>query len=69
MADRNIVKGSLRFLHEVRAELARVVWPTWGSLAESTVVVLVLVMVFAIYLGVLDFGILNLVQYVIKGRG
>jgi preprotein translocase subunit SecE len=65
MADKNIVKGTWQFLYEVKAELGRVVWPTWSSLAESTIVVLILVVAFAIYLGALDFGLLKLVQYLL----
>jgi len=55
----------VRFFQEVKGELSRVVWPTIPSFLESTVVVLVLIVFFAIYLGVVDMGLTHLVQYII----
>lgn len=69
MTNKNLLRGTLQFLQEVKTELMRVQWPTPSSLVESTVVVLVLVVAFALYLGILDFGLLKFVQYVIKGYG
>ena len=59
----------VRFFHEVKVELAKVVWPKLGSWVESTVVVMVLVVAFAIYLGLVDFGLSKLVQVIIKSYG
>ena len=55
----------VRFFQEVKAELSRVVWPTIPSFLESTTVVLVLIVFFAIYLGVVDMGLAHLMQYII----
>ena len=63
------VKNVVQFVFEVRGELAKVVWPKFDSWVESTVVVLVLVVAFAIYLGLIDFGLLQLVQFIIKRYG
>lgn len=65
MAEKSVV----RFLYEVKGELGKIIWPTTASLVESTVVVMVLVVVFSIYLGVVDFGLTQLLQYIIKSYG
>ena len=49
------MKNVMRFLNGVKVEFARVVWPNKKELIGSTVVVLVLVFLFSIYLGSLDF--------------
>ena len=49
-----ILKNAVRFVYEVKNELAKVVWPKWDEFVGSTVVVLVFVFMSAIYLGLLD---------------
>jgi preprotein translocase subunit SecE len=44
----------LTFVNEVRAELKRVTWPTKDELIGSTIIVCILVIVFAIILGSMD---------------
>ncbi len=43
------------FIEETVAELKKVVWPTREQVAESTKVVLVSVLAFAVFFGVVDF--------------
>ena len=43
------------FIKEVRQELAKVIWPTWDDLVGSTVIVLIIIAAFSIYLGATDF--------------
>lgn len=43
-----------QFLREVRAELARIEWPKPDAFIGSTIVVLVLVALFALFLGGVD---------------
>ena len=45
----------VRYLHEVRAELARVDWPSRKELTGSTLIVLVVLMALALYLGAWDY--------------
>ena len=52
------------FLKEVRAELGKVTWPSFNELVGSTIVVLILVCFFAIYLGAIDFAFSRLAKYV-----
>ncbi len=49
-----MTKDITRFLAEVKAEMAKVVWPSWHDLVASTIIVLILVTIFAIYLGAVD---------------
>ena len=55
------------FLSDVRAETKRVSWPSWVQIKATTMVVLVTVAFFAIYLGGLDYlftqGVQALLQY------
>jgi len=44
-----------KFLLEVREEMGRVTWPTRDDIINSTMVVLFAVLVFAVFLGVVDF--------------
>ena len=56
------MKNVVRFLMETRAELLKVVWPSYSDFAGSTVVVLMLVVAFALYLGASDFLLMSLAQ-------
>ncbi len=45
----------VRYLHDVRAELARVDWPSRKELTGSTLIVLVVLIALALYLGAWDY--------------
>lgn len=60
-----IDKG-LQFLREVKIELKKVVWPTRKQTIGSTVVVLILTMIVALFLGMVDMGLSNLIRVVFK---
>ena len=47
-------KKLIKFLREVRLELKRVSWPTRKEITGSTGVVIVTVIIVAIYLGIID---------------
>lgn len=48
------MKNAAQFLKEVRTELARVEWPTWNEFVGATIVVLMVVFFFALFLGSVD---------------
>ena len=50
------------FLHQVKAELQKVTWPTRKETYGSTVVVIVLVLMVAVYLWVVDTGLSALIK-------
>ena len=51
------IKLFIQFLKEAKTELKKVSWPSRKETVASTVVVLVLVMLAAIYLGLVDLGL------------
>jgi len=63
------MKDVMQFVHGVRAELSKVVWPKWDEFVGSTVVVLVLVALFAVYLFSLDSAMSWLAGYVFEQYG
>ncbi len=54
------IKSVFQFLSGVNREFSKVVWPSRSELTGSTVVVLVLVLFFSLYLGIVDFVLAQL---------
>jgi preprotein translocase subunit SecE len=66
MLDVRETYGKVRqFFREVRAELKRVTWPTRKETVGSTSVVLILVMIMALFLGLVDIGLHELVRRIL----
>lgn len=59
----------MRFFSEVNVELSRVVWPKFDEFIGSTVIVLVIVAIFALYLGALDFVFTYLARLIFEQYG
>ena len=57
------------FLIEVKNEMAKVVWPKTDELVGSTVVVLILVAAFTIYLGSVDFVLARVTEWIFLKYG
>jgi len=55
-----------QFFREVAAEFRRVNWPSRAEVMRSTVVVLVVVVVLALYLGAVDVGLSKVVGVILK---
>ena len=51
----------VQFLHDVRAEMKRVSWPTLTHVQNTTIITLIAVIFFAIYLFVVDLGMTYLI--------
>jgi preprotein translocase subunit SecE len=60
-----IGKG-IQFLREVKIELKKVTWPSRKQTLGSTAVVIVLVMIIALFLGLVDIGLSSLVRLVLQ---
>ncbi|MBW4028939.1 MAG: preprotein translocase subunit SecE [Acidobacteria bacterium] len=45
----------IEFLHDVRSEMRKVVWPSKADVQSTTIVVLVTVFIFAAYFELVDF--------------
>jgi preprotein translocase subunit SecE len=61
------VQKIVQFLKEVRFELKRVTWPSRKETLAGTVVVLIIVMIVAFFLGIVDIGLAELIKMVLRG--
>ena len=55
-------EGVKQFLREVKTELKKVTWPSKKDALSGTAVVLVAVFIIAFFLGIVDWGLSNLVR-------
>ena len=55
-----------QFFREVAAEFRRVNWPSRAEVARSTVVVLAVVVILALYLGFVDVALARIVGVILK---
>ncbi len=63
------MRDVIQFVYGVRSELSKVVWPKWDEFIGSTIIVLVLVAFFALYLFGLDSIISWLAGYIFERYG
>ena len=56
-----------QFFREVRNELKKVSWPSRKETMGSTSVVIVLVLIIALYLGLVDFGLGRIMRMLLSG--
>jgi len=57
-----VVEETKKFLKEVRAEMAKVTWPTFTELKGSTVLVIIASVFFAAYIAVVDLILTNFIK-------
>jgi preprotein translocase subunit SecE len=55
-----------QFLREVKVELKKVVWPSRKEAMGTTFVVIVLVLIIALFLGLIDMALAKLIKLFIK---
>ena len=55
----------IQFFREVRVELGKVTWPSRKQTIGSTAVVIIFVFMIAMFLGVVDFGLSNIVRLIL----
>jgi len=59
--------GAVRtFFDEVRQELKKCAWPTWGELKESTLVVVVSVVILTVFVGISDLVLNGALRQLVK---
>jgi len=63
---RDAVPRAMGFLGEVWTELKKVHWPSRKETYAATVVVLVITVLVAVFLGLVDFGISHMVQAILS---
>jgi preprotein translocase subunit SecE len=54
-----------QFLRESKNELKKVKWPTRKELLASTAVVIVLTLIVALFLGLVDFGLIKVIKTIV----
>jgi preprotein translocase subunit SecE len=54
-----------QFLKEVKIELKKVVWPARKDTIASTSVVLIIVMIIAVFLGLVDLGLSRIIRLIL----
>jgi len=59
-------EGVKQFLREVKTELKKVTWPSRKDTLSGTAVVLVAVFIIALFLGIVDSGLSNLIKELLK---
>jgi preprotein translocase subunit SecE len=65
-AIREKYEGAKQFLREVKTELKKVTWPSRKDTLSGTAVVLVAVFIIAMFLGIVDSGLSNLIKQLLK---
>ena len=58
-------RAAWTLIKEARGEIRRVVWPTWDETSQTTMIVLVLVLIFSLILWLLDSGLSWIVSLVL----
>jgi len=56
-----VVGRLVQFVHDVRAEMKRVSWPTLTHVQHTTIITLIAVVFFAVYLFLVDLGLSRLI--------
>ena len=57
-----------QFVKEAKTELFKVVWPSRKQIIKVTIAVVIVSLVFAAFLGGIDFGLNKLFQFVVDRR-
>ncbi|HBE72915.1 MAG TPA: preprotein translocase subunit SecE [candidate division Zixibacteria bacterium] len=60
-----MIKKSIQFIKEVRVEFTKVSWPSREELVQSTMVVIVVSLIVAAFIGAVDLGLNKLVGLVL----
>jgi len=58
----------IKYLSEVRSELALVVWPKLGDVVKLTLLVVLISILVGIYLGALDAGFTRLIGFILTKK-
>jgi preprotein translocase subunit SecE len=59
----------VQFVQQVRAEVAKVVWPTRREVILTTIMVFIMAALTATFFSLVDFGIRQLLSLVLNGFG
>ncbi len=65
-ANKKVRKSPARFLKDIISELKKVTWPSAKELVKYAGAVLAFILVIAIIVGLMDFGLTSLFDWVLK---
>lgn len=60
------LKVAIDFFTEVKVELSKVVWPTWGQTVKLTLIVIIITVSVGFFIGALDYSLTELMRLIIK---
>jgi preprotein translocase subunit SecE len=60
-----VMQKVMQFLGDAKVELKRVTWPSRKQTMASTLVVIIIVFIMAIYFGIIDFGLAKLIKFIL----
>jgi preprotein translocase subunit SecE len=60
-----VMQKIMQFLSDAKVELKKVTWPSRKQTMASTLVVIIIVFVLAIYFGIIDFGLAKLIKFIL----
>ncbi|MBC8276926.1 MAG: preprotein translocase subunit SecE [FCB group bacterium] len=60
-----MVKKTVNYLKDVRLEMSKVSWPSRDELIESTIIVMIVSGILALYLFAIDSGLNRIVQFIL----
>jgi len=65
----NGFKKMAKYFREVKAELKKVIWPTFANVRRDTTTVIIAIIVVGIFVGLLDFIFGGILHYLLGLRG
>ncbi len=65
----NVFQRMWKYIKEVKAELKKVVWPTFAKVRKDTTVVIVSIIVVGLFIALLDYAFGGLLKYLLKLDG
>ena len=66
MADRTNKPNAIqRYINETSGELRKVSWPSWPEARQLTILVIIVMVVIGIFLGLVDLGANDLLNFVL----
>jgi len=61
----NFLATLVQFYHDVMAELRKVTWPEHGQVRSATIAIIIFVLVFALFIWLLDLALAGVLQQLI----
>jgi preprotein translocase subunit SecE len=63
---KSVLEKAKQFFREVRVELKKISWPMRKETVASTSVVLIIVLIVALFLGIVDLGLSRMVKIILS---